>query len=228
MKKFKIKYIYLLIFFLIGIVGSAYFYFSKEKKPIANPVPKMTVTVLNENDNYTANPFGPTTPYPVSFLKIKSVSFAKENGLLFINFKLMDTLPKNDKDLPSFDGDKLIGASFNVDIKQNYYDSLGRKNPTEADARIKISFYGDSDQDDSGNKVIVNGNLVDGGPGSDYFTVSYPYDQLIFNPDGDEIVASAWSNGISKAFTASVGMSQLENSEMSVDKDDPKQIGIRL
>lgn len=220
--------IYILILLLIGISAILYFYFSKKDKVATTQIPKMTVAVENENDKYTASPFGPVNPYFVPFMKIRTVSFAKENGLLYINFKLNGTLPKTSLGLPSFDGDKIIGTSFNVDIKQNYYDSQGKKNPSGSDAIIKINFYGDSDQDDSGNKIVVQGNLAEGGPGFDYFTVSYPYDQLIFNPSGDGITISAWSNAVSEAYSASVGIFYLENSSMSVDKDDPKQIGIKL
>ena len=223
------KTLIIFFFILILILLSMYFLIIKSDKTPQKAdivLPDMSQKIENENPNYASSPFGSAKPYEIDFIKINSISFGIKDDDLYIKYNLNGILPR-EEDLPSFDGDKIHGAIFYMTLDDNYFDGYGNKNPGGAEAELKMSFYGSDKPTENGNKISVNGELVDGGIGHDYFVAKYRYRELLLNQLGDKVVFTANSVALSKAYSAGASIFYFQNSK-KMASSDPNEILIEL
>ncbi len=167
--------------------------------------------------------------YIVNFAKIKTVSLASTQNDLYVRFDLGGKLPISNKKMPFYPGgDQLKGLYFFLDFKNNYFDSLGRKNTGKSDASLEISFYGEDTKIYNENKINIEGKIVDGGPGHNYFIVKYPYDSVLFNQNVPNVVISAFSLTTSQTYGLNASTYYLKNSMLAASADSNTDINITL
>lgn len=223
------KMLIFLVLVLSLIILSAYFLFAKcnqDSPNMQNAKINMQQQIDNENLSFDASPFGSNKPYEADFIKINSISFAVQDENLFVRYSLNGVLPKKNE-LPSYDGDKITGAIFYMTLDDNYFDGYGNKNPGGAEAELKMSFYGDDEASSDMNKISVNGELVDGGIGYNYFVAKYKYRELLLNQSGDQIVFTANSVALSSAYRAGASANIFQNSK-KMALTDPREMLIEL
>jgi hypothetical protein len=220
---FRIALLIILVFLIV--IAIYIFHRSRTKKPQVQ-IPPMQVTVQNEDNSY-GNCCGLVSSYPFDFVKMKSISFGTDKTDLYIKFQLGSKLPSPDK-LPSYHGDKLTGMTYYMDLDENYYDSLGRKNPSGFDSALKISFYGTTEEETDTDRLTIQGQRVAGGPGYDYFVVKFPYEKVLFSQSGPDIVFDAYSLAISEKHRAGASKNAFKNTKLAADGQNTSEIKIPL
>lgn len=221
-----------IIAFVIFIIllGFGGWYYSEttnqENKNVKKTEIPISITIKNEEKDYKPC-CGLLKPYKIDFIKIRSVGFGADAEKLYIRFDLAGKMPTKDETLPKFTDDQVTGAMYYLSLDENYYDGEGFKNPGGPEAYLRIGFYGAEDKDSTTNKIRINGDLVEGGAGYDYFIVSYPYNKVLINQFGSNLVFTATGLAISEKYKAGASRSDLTNKEMMADKD-PKEILIKI
>lgn len=217
----------ILLCFVVLLALAIHFKKGKSQDHIAVTVPE-DVTIVNESENWEQTSFaGKSDSCKLPLIKINSVSFGTDKDRLYAKFYLAGTMPV-ERDLPSCSGDKVIAAVYYIDIDENYFDAAGNKNPGGPDAQLKMSFYGHDKDIKPADKISVDGELVAGGPGYDYFVASYPFNEILMYGDNPSLVVSAWSLALSENWTAGVSGYRLKNSSMAAEATDPTKIKIDL
>ena len=183
--------------------------------------------IINQNTAYSATDQN-SSPYEVSFMKIKNISFYSNDDFVYLRFVLGGTLPESAKALPKYYGDKLTSIVYNVTLDENYFDLLGNKNPTNPEARLRIDMYGNSPSIDNSGKINVAGELIKGGAGYDYFIVRYPYRDVLFNQRDDYIVFTANSVLTSEKYPDGASVYGFENNDLAITPQNNKEIRIDL
>jgi hypothetical protein len=179
-------------------------------------IPKPNVTVVSDEKDF-ADCCGLEKPYDLPFIRIEKVDFAKVNEDFYITYWLGGKLPEKDK-LPKFNGDQIKGIVFYMEIDENYFDGKGNVNPGGVDAYLETSFYGKVKEDGKENKINVQGELVKGGPGFDFFTIKYSYNELIFS-QSTEIVFEAYSLATSEKHKGGASRYYFKNKKMAVSEE---------
>lgn len=188
----------------------------------------MDISVRNEATKWLKCCSNDNSSYQIPFIKINSLSFKKQDGDLYIRYQLDGKLPKSDYSLPKYGTDRINGVVFYMSIDDNYFDGNGNKNTGGPEARLKSSFYGSNYSEIDDGKITVNGKLVDGGPGYDYFTEKYPIAELLINSDSTNLVITASSLAISDQYSAGASRFEFENTPLAATKENNHEIKIDL
>lgn len=194
-----------------------------EKK---SEIPEMDVYVQNENTKWGGTSFVPSDPYKADFIKIISISFATKEQDLYIKYKLGAILPKESSQMPSFNSDKLESAIFYMTLDDNYFDS-NAKDSNRPEANLKMSFYGNDKEPASVDKIAVDGELVGGGPGYNYFIAKYKYSDLLLNQIGKSVVFTSYSLTTSDKYPLGASCFNFK-SKLMMANQDPSEVKIAL
>lgn len=215
----------LFVLIILGLLVFAVIYFYPGKKIVQEKIPRMGMVVINENTDLSSCCGQSGTPYQIDFVKIKSIGFATDNSDLYIKYNLGGRLPKN---LQKYNNDQLQGLNFYMNLDENYYSADGSRNALLPEANLIINFYGDDKEPLDSKRVKVDGDLIAGGPGYEYFVVRYPYRKLLVNQNGPYVVFSANSILVSRKYASGASKSMFKNQQYAADKNDSSWIKIPL
>jgi hypothetical protein len=192
-------------------------------------LPKMDIAIPNYGDNWEAATGSSGKIAKTGFAKIRSISFGTEGKDLYVRFKLQEKLPATSDEANLFiTRDRLKCVTFYLYLFAHYYDNSGKKNPENPDAELKISFYGNEPSLSDSKKISVEGELIEGGPGYNYFLVKYPYRQILLSQNSNRIVFSAYSLVLTNNFPAGIGIFNFQNPLLAIEKDLPTRVGVDL
>ncbi len=185
------------------------------------------ITIINYNKEYSNSAYNSSPPYELPYLKIKSLSFATDEQYLFIKFNLGGTLPTSLDDQPLYQNDKIGSVYYDLTLDENYFDLAGNKNPGGPEAELKINFYGDT-PDSKDTRISVQGELLKGGPGKDYFVVRYPYYQLLLNQTDKYVVFSSYALVTSELHPDSASMFVFKNPLLAATPENTEEVKVDL
>jgi len=185
------------------------------------------IIATNRNKEYTMIDLSASKEQTLPFLIINSISFATDEQYLYIKYNLDGELPESTKDLPEINNNQVTSINYKLFLDENYFDLSGNKNPGGPEAELLISPYGSTTQTDS-SKLNINGELLKGGPGFDYFVVRYAYYALLFNQIGDSVVFSSNSSAVTENYPDGIVLNHFENELLSAQPDLPREIKIDL
>lgn len=185
------------------------------------------IIAANSNKEYTIIDLSTSKDQDLPFLIINSISFATDDQYLYIKYNLKGELPESIKDFPEINNNKVSSINYKLYLDENYFDLSGNKNPGGPEAELVISPYGSTTQTDN-TKLNINGELLKGGPGFDYFVVRYPYYALLFNQIGDKVVFSSNSSAVTENYPDGIVLNYFENDMLSALPDTPREIKIDL
>lgn len=213
-------------FILIIVIAMGFYYFKSHpvKSPEKTNIPKPETLIINDQKDWA-----PTDDsFRIPFAKILSIGFSTDKNYLYIRYNLGGKLPEKNAEAPKFNQEKLTGLNFYMSLDENYYDHNGQKNSGGSDAELKMSFYGYDKPDNESGKIEIDGQLVAGGPGYNYFVVRFPYKQVLFNQNGQYIVFSSYSMALTRMHTAGASVYDMKNQALAADPQNPNQIKIKL
>ncbi len=217
-----------LVGLLFIVFGASIFKKDKvEIKKMVN-VPKMDLVVKSDVSDWTRCCGQDEEAYKLDFLKIDKISFATDKKDLFIRYDLAAKLPEKNKPLPSYNKDLLTGVVFYLDFDVNYFDGNGNKNPGGFETNTDMSFYGKPLKKEDDGRVNVNGKLVSGGPGFNYFVARFPYKEILFGQFGDSIVFKTSSVAVTGKYAAGASRFLFKNQSMSADGTNFEEIKIPM
>lgn len=220
--------IFLMILYLAVFVCIVYLFwrhYAVDVKGKSKLAPK-TYDAIIINQNTTYEDIADSRPYELPYLRIKNIGFKLDNDFIYLKFQLAGDLPET-KDLPSINGDQIKDVFYTVSMDENYFDYSGHKNPGGPEAKLKLSLYSTSITNDE-KKINVEGELIKGGQGFDYFVVRYPYQQLLLNRNSTFIVFTADSNISSIKYPEGVITNKFRNSDLAASKSDNTEILLDL
>ncbi len=213
---------------IVYAVVFAWTQYNKDKNDLSKYAPTFyDDIIINQNTSFSATPSNPN-PYEIAFIKIKSIGFYSDSDYVYLKFSLGGTLPESGDDLPTYYDDKITSAVFNMSLDENYFDFLGNKNPPGAESTLRIDVYGNRPAQAQDNKIIVEGELLKGGPGFDYFVVRYPYRDVLFNQIHDYIVFTASSEITSEKYPEGASIYYFENSTLAATKSNNREVKLDL
>lgn len=182
--------------------------------------------IVNENTSYTALR-ADVPAYEIPFLRIRSIGFKSDKDYLVLKFQLAGTLPEKASDLPSYGDDKIADASYSLTLDENYFDYSGNKNPGGPEAELKIDFYQKKVSGET-NKIQIEGELIKGGPGYDYFVIRYPYSQLLIHQNSAYIVFTAEGFASSNKYQDGVSKSIFKNTALAATQQNNQEVMLDL
>lgn len=225
-KKLFIKYYLYLIIFMVAVVLLCYGIYKSRLNAGKIYIPTMDVVVESDNTMLGAL-CGMRSSYPMDFVRIKAISFALYKEDLFIRYDLAGKLPKKDE-LPKYKDDKLTGVVYFLDLGGHYFDNQGNKNQSGLDVNVKMSFYGKDKENKDDSRLTVQGKLVAGGPGNNYFISRFPYRKLIYSQNSPYIVFGTSAVAVSKKYGGGASRFDFENKSLAVGETHNQDIKIKL
>lgn len=219
--------IYLLI--LVAFIWASWTYaeYFKQVKARAE-IPMMETTVSNIGQNWEPATGSGGKIEKLPFLQINSIGFRAKDNDLYIKFKLNGKLPEKWRQLPTIKGDQLRNISYYLSLNSHYFDARGNKNDGKPEADLKISFYGLTPAERNDHRIGVDGILVAGGPGYDYFIVKYPYHQILFAQTQRYVVFTAWSHASTDNYPSGIGIFSFKNHLLAATPQNDAEIKIDL
>ncbi len=223
-KYYKIILLSLILLAIIYSLCFAWWLNYQKSNDKSSLIPKRyDITIENYNKLYEGSADNPSSPYELPYIKIKNISFASDKIYLYIKYKLGGNLPDANSPLPKHLNDQINSIFFKLYLDENYFDSKGNKNPGGPEAELLISFYGDK-VDEPSNKIHVQGELLKGGPGFDYFVIRYPYNQILLNQNSPEIVFSSYSTVATSFYPSGATFFNFSNPLLAATPQNSKEI----
>lgn len=170
---------------------------------------------------------GQAEAYPMQYVNIKSIGFGTDKDGLYIHFNLGGKLP-NKNEIPKFGSDQITGLNYYISLDENPFDRQGNRNPISYEANMTITLFGEDKALVEGNLIDVEGKIVKGGYGYDYFVVRYNYREVLVNQYNENIAFSASSIAKSDKHPAGVAKSIMKNNGSAIDPSDKTTIVAKL
>lgn len=184
-------------------------------------------TIVNQNTDYSKTVSNTGQPYELPYLRIKNIAFFSDPNYLYLRFQLGGTLPSKDRSLPLYDNDQIKDIYYTMTLDENYFDFAGNKNPGGPEAELKINLYS-TEAVSKDNRIDVQGELLKGGPGYDYFVVRYPYQQLLMNRNSEFIVFTAYASVTTSRFPAGASSFEFRNSTLAATPQNDREVVVDL
>lgn len=185
-------------------------------------------TITDETADWSASKSGAGVnpkPYPLKFIDIKSVTIdnsANGSGVdsdAIISFHFSETLPKTAADLPAISGDKIKTVIFSASFDLEYFknNKISAKGP---EILLTNTLYGTDlvkAQYQKGENGVFTQTFddakVEGGPGFDYITITYPHQNLSLPKSTTTF--KAWTTATSDNYKSEASRDILENSHFA-------------